>query len=897
MTKITETKLVTCSPSNTGLLSKTDKRDKNNKFGLNPLVTILNKDFNPQLRRDYTKQLKTREKIIDIDYIVKNQHDIRRLFKEYYKNDYIEELEKQLDISFMMKGLNSLTRSIPISLDDIKDYKRRGGYKNYVFSCEARKDIIIFDFDISVTSEQIEAIQEAFKDYLYLLEFNKSNKHLHMYLRGIGDKTLDITSTTDRKNALFTKKGDIVAIDVFKGAKRVVACSTNNNDYDIIYDAIPSSQTNVKTAVKLLANTLQYDVNIDFLDAEIVKQNEYKEVEIITANNTTSIVTKKIERDITTIETTTEEKNKLIKYITIIMNEIAGKGIRNKAYMALCGALLKFKYSENVISEIVHDVMLNSNDTDNRITIVNDAIKKYKNNQYLLSLKSLNSIVLSSTENKHTISIMNKLDRTIRKHCIDTENCFQMCIYDDDDTIAFLFSNVLQTRSICRDLLIESVKLYCTPFKDEYYVKTEKGYKYIGIDWEEYLEGLYSEIEEKIRNTIPFNTLVKRIREGRIYEKLKPHRRYILFNDCLLDTEEGDTLDIELTEDTIPYAIINENYKDIDTVANKYVLNMFKKITDDDNILISLLCSLFNKKLLGKGAIFNIQKSGTGKTLLLKPLVELGLCANVNHSMLEGNERIGLFKQYYSIIFEEIQDTVINGSSFNALIDNTDMQVQRKYKNSVTVKREHKPVVFINGESLADFRGRTKGTLNRFRFMPQFKESLSKEDYEFIENNLKEVGIEIIRHLMNYIRYVGQETIAENIKRAMKKEKEIFDLKENKNNIIFKYIKQMPDITTKPRYLISKIILIEMIKELQERSIITVDLFNSDSSIRSYINDTLIKALELDYSIVPDDLRKKRIKYKGEWKSARLFTCLQLTEKGQTLITEMGYKLSSLEDK
>ncbi len=447
----------------------------------------------------------------------------------------------------------------------------------------------------------------------------------------------------------------------------------------------------------------------------------------------------------------------------------------------------------------------------------------------------------------------------------------------------------------CRDLLIEAIKVYCTPFKEEYYLKiSENQFMYIGNDWEEYLERLYSQIDLDLRTEIPFNTLVKRIREGRIYEKLEPHRKYILFNDCILNIETGNIEEKRLTKDIIPYTIINSNYKEIDTTAQKRVLELFDKIGDDKNILVSLLCGLLNKKLLGKGAVFNIQRSGMGKTLLLKPLVELGLCANVNNDMLSGNEREGLFRQYYCIIFEEIQDTVINGSAFNALIDNISMQVQRKYKKDITIKKENKPVVFINGESLADFKGRTKGTFNRFRFMPKFKESLTETDYEYIENNLTSVGIEMIRHLMNYIQSVGTNTITDNIKYSIKQEKEIFNLKENKLTVIFKYIKESPKRSTNPRYCISQKILVELIKELQSRGEITVDLFNSDNSIKRFITYNLIPSLEIDEVILPDKRERKNIYYKGIRQTAVLFECLQLTDKGEAIVTDLGYKLSYL---
>lgn len=897
MTNITKTKLITSCKKNCGLLSKTDNNSTNNKFGLNPLFTVLNKDFNHQLREDYKQQLKTKKQIIDMEYIETHQADIIRLYKEYYKEQWKHELQRQLTdngkarISFLMNGLNSLTRSIPITLDEFREYRKRGGYKNYVFCCEARKDIIIFDFDIQVSSTEIEKLQEALKDYLFMMEYKESSQHLHIYLQGTEKNTIDYTNSPDRNNALFLKQDKTVPIDIFKGAKKVVACSTQNNKYEIIYDEQPTQAINLEDAIILVGETLEYTVNKEYLQ-ELLTHPLSKPN---TSRNTPAITTRNVEI-IQEIDITPEEAKRLIKILTTIMGEIAGNGQRHSLYMALSGAMLRKGYKKQDIKTIVQAVCRNTRDTDNRLSIVEDSTRKFKNGNKTTGWSSFFEGVTDITKDARILKQLWILKDILQIHPIpkDSENIFQVSIYDFDNRA--MFSNLTRNRNICKDLLIECVKIYCTPYKEEYYLQiNENEYKYIGNDWEQYLEQLYYQLGKDYTLIIPFNTLVKRIKEGRIYEKLEPHRKYILFYDCLLNIETGTTEKIKLTKDTIPYAIIEENYKEINAKANRYVLELFDRINDDNNILISLLYGLFNKKALGKGAVFNIQRSGMGKTLLLKPLVELGLCANVNHDMLTGNERAGLFRQYYSVIFEEIQDTIINGSAFNALVDNVSMQVQRKYKKDITIKKEYKPVVFINGESLADFRGRTRGTFNRFRFMPQFKEALTEDDYEYIEENLTSVGIEIIRHLMNYLQAVGQETITDNIKRSMKEEKEIFELKENKLNIIFEYIKEYPTIPNNSTHCVSKKILTEIIKELQSRGEITVDLFNSDNSIKRFITHNIIPSLEIDEGISLESSKPRSI-YTNEKKiTARLIECLQLTEKGEAIVTDLGYRIDYLE--
>ena len=52
---IKETQLIKVNPNNTGLLSVVDDYNTK-KNGLNPLFTILNKDFNTTFKEDYDKQ-------------------------------------------------------------------------------------------------------------------------------------------------------------------------------------------------------------------------------------------------------------------------------------------------------------------------------------------------------------------------------------------------------------------------------------------------------------------------------------------------------------------------------------------------------------------------------------------------------------------------------------------------------------------------------------------------------------------------------------------------------------------------------------------------------------------------------------------------------------------------
>ena len=513
------------------------------------------------------------------------------------------------------------------------------------------------------------------------------------------------------------------------------------------------------------------------------------------------------------------------------------------------------------------------------------------------------------TLNQYTFEYMTNyigelnLQKSNEKEKQNKENPFIFCMGYEHHDIFYggLLNNGetnLSWKQTCKELLVESVKIYSTPYKKQYYIKTvdyktgEFGLKYIGEDYETYLEKLYSMTDLRIRSLIPFSSFISTIKNLRVYESLKPNRDYILFNDCLLDVNTGIILDTsEVSTDKVPYAIIDYDYKNVNHDVQKYIFELFKRI-DTDNIIISLIYGMLNKRVLKKtSAIFNIQKSNTGKTLIVTPFTEMGLFRNVNHEMLKGNDKSELFKQYYTVVFEEIQEKVINGSGFNSLIDNTSMAVQRKYKEAITVPKELKPVIYINGESMPNFKGRTRGSFNRFVFVPNYKEPLTEKDYDFLTENAVTVGVELIRHLVDYMKTVSKDCIMDNIQNARKTEKEIFELKENKVKIIFEYIQAEPEITEKC-YCINETIFVEMIKEMQMKGIITVDLFNSEQSIKTFIKQTIVTNMDTNISIHEEGV--KNVIWNNERKTQRLKYLYQLTEKGITFVTDMGIVESSL---
>lgn len=478
-------------------------------------------------------------------------------------------------------------------------------------------------------------------------------------------------------------------------------------------------------------------------------------------------------------------------------------------------------------------------------------------------------------------------------------NPFQDCIINNKDKF---YDGLLgrgkkinlNWRGVCSDLLVESVKIYATPYTKEYYIKdNENNLKYIGTDYNNYLENLYSLLDNNIKSLIPYSKIKQKIHYLRIYKTLEPNKDYLLFNDCLLNLDTGETDDPIVTKTSVPYCIIPYNYKEVNIEIQEYVRGIFNKI-DKNNIVISLMYGMFNKRVLGKTrAIFNIQKSNMGKTTIVTPFTEMGLFNNVGYEMLEGSDKISLFKQYHCVVFEEMQDRLINGGSFNSLIDNTSITIKKLYSEPITIPKELKPVVLVNGETMPQFKGRTQGTFNRFVFIPNYEQPITDEDYKFLSNDYYRSGIEILRLLIDYMKEVGQETIKENIQRAKRSEKEIIDMKENKLDIIFEYIKPEPkQIGT--FYCLHQDMLIEIIEELQQQQIITVNLFNDRGSIRKYIKQTINPSIESEIFTEKDSIVKRVVK-NNKHIQKRLKPLYQLTDKGETLIVELGYKLSSLQ--
>lgn len=488
------------------------------------------------------------------------------------------------------------------------------------------------------------------------------------------------------------------------------------------------------------------------------------------------------------------------------------------------------------------------------------------------------------------------------------DNNFTHIIAENQD----IFDNFLgedgqktYNKNNCKELLKESIKVYKTKYNDELYIKTDAvHYKHIGNCYEDiyqYYENMYRDTARNLQRFIPFSSFFNRSSiKHMTFESLEPNRHIILFDDCILDVSTGKTSPYEnITEGLIPFSVIDGRYKQKDDRCQKFVRDLLNKLVKEPDILKALLYSLVNKDELIKSAIFNIQPSGKGKTVLLNPFKQIGILITAKSKTLEKYLEIEtLFRQKLIVNFEEIQDAHIQGSDFNSLIDDSAITVSRKNRLAIDVPAYIKPAIIINGEDLPDFRGRTRGTLNRFSLMPMFVNEITEADAEFIKANGHQVGIEMLRHLMLFMMDTTKEQRKEWLMSCKITEQQYLELRESKTKTIFEYINESPQVSLETmNYCISVKILKDMIINLQDENILTVNLFNDESSIDKFIRDEIIKGL--DFADGENDGYMNQTKEVGVYKNKkrkthRLKYCLQLTEKGKDFVSKIGYNIEYL---
>lgn len=393
MTKkyLKETNLVQSSPENTGLLPS-DEWHVQNKRPINPLRTILNRTFTPKMKKEC-------EGNIDVEYLEEHQEGIIEAYSNYYGEDWetilAAELEKSKD--FLGTGLvqhgDKSPRSIHLSLDQWETYLTNGGYNDYCFSCEARPDIIVFDFDLKLTEDQLQKIEKTFNKELYVIEINTEKGTSHIYLQGEDD-----TAITKVKAGLKENKEDETPldIDIFKGGLKHIACTTPSRKYKIIYDGNPQRSISTRKAITMLSKTLNYYLDKEKLE-EILQPKQQQQ------KTTTTKATATGEIKVTsTSETDNERSVAIVENAIPIFTKLAGKGIREELYKGLAGALLRNGFNNAATFQIMSQIYEHTDDEDPRLTTVNNAIDRYQNGETTTGWKTFNKTV-KDNKGKHRI--------------------------------------------------------------------------------------------------------------------------------------------------------------------------------------------------------------------------------------------------------------------------------------------------------------------------------------------------------------------------------------------------------------------------------------------------------------------------------------------------------------
>jgi len=536
--------------------------------------------------------------------------------------------------------------------------------------------------------------------------------------------------------------------------------------------------------------------------------------------------------------------------------------------------------------------------------------------EYMTEDKVKNEIADINNDTKIRIpleqyDIINQINEDDVKEYIDRqktltrgyENNF-LNIIDENENIFTKFLSLEQNaynKTNCKELLIESISVYKTKYNDELYIKTNGNhFQNIGNTYEDiyqHYEKLYQATPQDLQRFIPFSSFFNPSRiKTRTFESLEPNRHIILFNDCILDVSTAKTSPYEtIARDTIPFTVIDGNYHRKSEPCYKFVTDIFNKLVKEPDILRAIFYSLVNKDELIKSAIFNIQKSGKGKTKLLDPFKQIGILITADSDTLERPlEREVLFKQKLIVNFEEIQDANIQGSKFNSLVDDSAVTVPRKNRLAIDVPAYIKPAIIINGEDLPDFRGRTRGTLNRFSLVPTFEDEITTDDADFIKANGFQIGIEMIRYLMQFKLNTTPTQRQKWLNACKITEQKYLEIRESKTKTIFEYIDEAP--RNIDALCISEKILEDIIIRLQDENILTVNLFNNESSIKKFIKQEIIKGLDIADTNdgYMNQSKRKRVHKNDDDKVHVLKYCLQLTDKGIELVEKMGYTSQDL---
>ncbi len=403
-----DTHLVKESPDNTGLIpSKRWYLTDGRKQGINPLRTILNRTFSED-----TLKLIQQTKEVDVDFFREHDIGVIEAYNQFYGEENGEQqLAKELKESKGVgKGLqgdgNKSPRSIHISQKQWESYLAKGGERNYVFSCEARPDILIIDFDYKLTDDQFQKIKKAFKKYLWVIEKNMVKGSSHIYIQ-TDNKELRIDKV---KANLKEDKDDEkpLDIDIFLNSQKNVSCTTPCRTYRILYDEKPTSSISVRKALTMLSKTLDYHLDKKALQDML----EPKEKKTISATTRTVTGEKKNIN-------LTERETAIITHGQDIMRAVAGQGKREDLYMSLSAGLLEHGFNADKTTHIITEIYEETEEdkqNNRRLDTLNNTIRRYNNGELTYHYGNFVTFIKELTNDKKTVYHLNQLSEAINHH-------------------------------------------------------------------------------------------------------------------------------------------------------------------------------------------------------------------------------------------------------------------------------------------------------------------------------------------------------------------------------------------------------------------------------------------------------------------------------------------------
>lgn len=384
------------NPENIGILPSQEYfLTGSRKQAINPLRTVLNNTFT----REFKQQLKNPKKI-DFKYIEEHQEGIIEAYTNCYGEKGKQFLQQEMENTTfsLAKGLaeheGKSPRSIPITQEQWDKYITNGGYEDHVFNCEARPDILVFDFDYELTKNQLQKIQKEFKKYLWVIEKNTEKGTSHIYIQCDDDTTITKVKAGIRENE---EDKEPLDIDIFKGRKGYVCGASPSRPYQIIYDEKPEKKISTKEAVKKLSEALGCYLDKNVLEEIVQPQQKHER---------TTTTTTTPEGEITVTSNNPEETQRqtiIIENAIPIFKKVAGNHVREDLYKGLSGALLRHGFNNQSTREIMTQIYNNTDDEDPRLTTVENAIKRYQNGEKINGWRVFSKKVNEQNNNKRRL--------------------------------------------------------------------------------------------------------------------------------------------------------------------------------------------------------------------------------------------------------------------------------------------------------------------------------------------------------------------------------------------------------------------------------------------------------------------------------------------------------------